>query len=67
MAKLDWHWLFWFPLMAIALAAAGVVSGIPESPVRGRIDVPGTLLLSAGLVCLLLALSKGGGWGWPVA
>jgi MFS family permease len=26
--------------------------------------VPGTLLLSAGLVCLLLALTKGGGWGW---
>ncbi|MFI7133642.1 MFS transporter [Nonomuraea sp. NPDC050153] len=65
-AGLGWHWLFWFPLMAIALAAAGIVFGIPESPLRasGRIDVPGTLLLSAGLVCLLLALSKGGGWGW---
>ncbi|WP_379532822.1 MFS transporter [Nonomuraea purpurea] len=65
-AGLGWHWLFWFPLMAIALAAVGIVFGIPPSPVRasGRIDVPGTLLLSAGLVCLLLALSKGGGWGW---
>ncbi|MET7339347.1 MFS transporter [Nonomuraea sp. NPDC005650] len=65
-AGLGWHWLFWFPLMAIALAAVGIVFGIPESPVRasGRIDVPGTLLLAAGLVCLLLALSKGGAWGW---
>jgi MFS family permease len=46
-ADLDWHWLFWFPLMAIALAAVGIVFGVPESSVRapGGIDVPGTLLL----------------------
>lgn len=63
---LNWHWLFWFPLIAIALAGAGIVFGIPESPVRapGRIDVTGALLLSTGLVCLLLALTKGGTWGW---
>jgi len=63
---LNWHWLFWFPLIMIALAGVGIVFGIPESPVRarGRIDVPGALLLSAGLVCLLLALSEGGTWGW---
>ncbi|WP_198667337.1 MFS transporter [Glycomyces dulcitolivorans] len=63
---LNWHWLFWFPLIAIALAGVGIMFGIPESPVRarGRIDVPGALLLSAGLVCLLLALSEGGTWGW---
>jgi len=65
-SALNWHWLFWFPLIMIALAAAGIVFGIPESPVRapGRIDVRGALLLSAGLVCLLLALTKGGTWGW---
>ncbi|MFI5798703.1 MFS transporter [Streptomyces sp. NPDC051677] len=63
---LSWHWLFWFPLIMIAVAAAGIAYGIPESPVRAsdRIDVPGALLLSSGLVCLLLALSKGDGWGW---
>ncbi|MEU6782763.1 MFS transporter [Nonomuraea angiospora] len=65
-ATLNWHWLFWFPLILVGLAAAGVAFGVPAFPVRapGRIDVPGVLLLSAGLVCLLLALSKGGGWGW---
>ncbi|MER6007475.1 MFS transporter [Nonomuraea angiospora] len=63
---LSWNWLFWFPLIIIVLAAAGIVFGVPESPVRapGRVDVPGVLLLAAGLVCLLLALSKGHGWGW---
>lgn len=63
---LNWHWLFWFPLIMITLASAGIVFGIPESPVRApsRIDVPGALLLSTGLVCLLLALTKGSAWGW---
>ncbi|WP_158102707.1 MFS transporter [Lentzea kentuckyensis] len=65
-SALSWHWLFWIPLIMIVLATVGIAVGVPESPVRarGRIDVPGALLLSAGLVCLLLALSKGGGWGW---
>jgi hypothetical protein len=39
----------------IACAAVGVAFGVPESSAwaRGRIDVPGALLLSAGLVGLL--------------
>jgi EmrB/QacA subfamily drug resistance transporter len=63
---LSWNWLFWLPLILIVLAAAGIALGVPESPVRrpGRVDVPGTVLLSTGLVCLLLTLSKGGSWGW---
>ncbi|MBP2329374.1 EmrB/QacA subfamily drug resistance transporter [Kibdelosporangium banguiense] len=63
---LDWHWLFWIPLIMIVLAGVGIALGVPESPVRARsrVDVPGALLLSIGLVCLLLALSKGSSWGW---
>lgn len=39
---------------------------VPESKVRtgGRFDLVGSLGLSAGLVSLLLAVSKGGDWGW---
>lgn len=39
---------------------------VPESPVKspGRIDFAGAALLSAGLICLLLALSEGDRWGW---
>lgn len=29
-----------------------------------RLDVMGAVLLSLSLVCLLLAISQGGGWGW---
>src|SRR5438045_7406997 len=37
---LDYHWLFWFPLIAVIIATVGIVVFVPESPVktRGRID-----------------------------
>ncbi|AXE83576.1 MFS transporter [Streptomyces sp. Go-475] len=62
----DWHTMFW---VTSALGAAGVTLvwwAVRESPVRepGRFDVPGTLGLAAGLVCLLLGVSQGGQWGW---
>src|SRR5262249_5819515 len=39
---------------------------VPESPIKtpSRIDYLGATLLSAGLVCLLLALTEGESWGW---
>ncbi|MET7401416.1 MFS transporter [Dactylosporangium sp. NPDC005572] len=63
---LSWHWLFWFPLVIVAVALAGVYFGVPESPVRtpGRLDVVGAAILSVSLVALLLAISKGREWGW---
>ncbi|MBL3668057.1 MFS transporter [Streptomyces sp. M2CJ-2] len=65
-ARLDWHALFWITggLGAVVLLAIALV--VEESPVRapGRFDLPGALLLSLALSALLLALSKGGAWGW---
>ncbi|MBA0050642.1 MFS transporter [Streptomyces sp. AJS327] len=62
----DWHVLFWVSTVAGALATVLVVSLVPESRVRtgGRFDLVGALGLSAALVCLLLAISKGAAWGW---
>lgn len=63
---LSWHWLFWLPLALIVIALAGVIFGVPESPIRkpGRLDLVGTAILSVGLVSLLLAISEGETWGW---
>jgi MFS family permease len=62
----DWHMLFWTSAGLGVLAIALVVNLVPESAVRsgGRFDVVGAAGLSAGLVSLLLAISKGGDWGW---
>ncbi|WP_416985303.1 MFS transporter [Streptomyces sp. T028] len=62
----DWHALFWTSAALGVVAAVLVPLCVPESPVRagGRFDVVGALGMAAGLVCLLLAISKGADWGW---
>jgi EmrB/QacA subfamily drug resistance transporter len=66
---LSWHWLFWLPLVLVAIALLGAIFGMRESPVRspGRLDVLGAAILSVSLVALLLAISKGQAWGWGEA
>ncbi|MFF4957474.1 MFS transporter [Streptomyces sp. NPDC001222] len=62
----DWHMLFWTSAVLGAVAAVLVVALVPESAVRsgGRFDALGALGMAAGLMCLLLAISKGADWGW---
>ncbi|NHC45824.1 MFS transporter [Motilibacter aurantiacus] len=65
-SALDYHWLFWFPLIIVSLAALATYALVPASPVRtpGRVSVLPAALLSAWLVCLLLPVSQGHTWGW---
>ncbi|WP_031137246.1 MULTISPECIES: MFS transporter [Streptomyces] len=65
----DWHTLFWISAVLGAAALALVVLVVPESEERtgGSFDLPGSLGLSTALVSLLLAVSKGGDWGWTSA
>ncbi|MYR46491.1 MFS transporter [Streptomyces sp. SID5910] len=64
--NLDWHMLFWTSGALGAVALVLVWALVPESAVRtgGRFDVLGGIGMAAGLVCLLLAISKGADWGW---
>jgi EmrB/QacA subfamily drug resistance transporter len=63
---LSYHWLFWFPLVVVVAATAGIMFFVPESPLRspGRIDPVGAVLLSGWLVALLVPISEGPVWGW---
>ncbi|WP_228713776.1 MFS transporter [Prauserella endophytica] len=62
----DWHTMFWVCVALGVAEALLVLLLVPESPVRtsGRFDIAGALGLTAILVCGLLAVSKGGTWGW---
>ncbi|MET8979610.1 MFS transporter [Streptomyces sp. NPDC004539] len=62
----NWHVMFWVTGVLGALGVVLIRWAVPESPLRepGRFDVTGAVGLAVGLVCLLLAVSQGGQWGW---
>ncbi|MEV5843527.1 MFS transporter [Streptomyces sp. NPDC051985] len=62
----DWHMVFAFTAGLGAASIALVLRYVPAQAERrsGGFDLVGTVGLSAGLVALLLAISKGGDWGW---
>ncbi|WP_310055950.1 MFS transporter [Arthrobacter ginsengisoli] len=64
--SLGWASIFWVSAAAGTLLLVAVVLVVPESKIRtpGRFDFAGALVLSAALAALLLAISKGGSWGW---
>ena len=66
---LNYHWLFWLPMILTIIAMVAAVLFVPESPVRspGRISWLPAVLLSAWLVALLVALSEAPAWGWGSA
>jgi EmrB/QacA subfamily drug resistance transporter len=68
-AALNYHWLFWFPMIVLVLAAIPAQFLIPESRElsAGSVNWFTAALLSGWLVALLLAVSKAPTWGWGSA
>ncbi|AMM21464.1 MFS transporter [Frondihabitans sp. PAMC 28766] len=68
-SALNYHWLFWIPLIMIAAAAVAAVALVPESQEKtpGRINWLTATLLSVWLVALLIAVSEAPTWGWGSA
>ena len=67
--NLSYHWLFWFPLVAVVVAIVATAMFVPESPIKApaRISWGAATLLSAGLAAVLLAVSEAATWGWASA
>lgn len=65
-AALNFRWLFWIPLIMVAVAAVAALFLVPESweKTPGRINWATALLMSSWLVALLVAVSKAPSWGW---
>lgn len=62
----SWRYLFLLGSIPVALSLVLVDRFVPESPIRSpsRVDVPGAVLLSGGLLALMVALTEGEHWGW---
>ncbi|MFF1644577.1 MFS transporter [Streptomyces sp. NPDC058240] len=66
----NWRVLFWGSAGLATVVAVLIWFLIPDVPAGAkgqRFDVLGALGLGVGLVCLLLAVSKGADWGWGSA
>ena len=63
---LDYHWLYWIPLIVIALATVLTWRFVPESPIRvpGRVNWTAAASMTAGFCCVLVAISETTVWGW---
>jgi len=61
-----WRWVFLInvPLGLAAMAVVVKVLNIPHTRREHRIDWPGALALTVGLVPLLVVAEQGRGWGW---
>jgi EmrB/QacA subfamily drug resistance transporter len=63
---LDYHWLYWIPLIVIVVAAALTWRFVPESPIRtpGKVNWLAAALMAGGFSCVLIAISETTVWGW---
>ncbi len=61
-----WQAVFWGSVAMSVVMLALVLTVVPESGVRtpSQFDWLGAVLMSIALTALLLAISKGGVWGW---
>ncbi|WP_406323690.1 MFS transporter [Streptomyces niveus] len=63
----NWRALFWGSAVLATIIGALIwflIPSVPASAKGQRFDAPGAISLGAGLVSLLLAISKGADWGW---
>jgi MFS family permease len=62
----DYHVLFWICVAGGILAILGIAWLVPEPGrgAKGRMDIPGTILLGGAMLSLLLPLAQGSSWGW---
>jgi len=62
----DYRNIFWFTLVLAVVLFVLALLVVPPEPARsaGRVDWVGGVLLGAGLILLLLAMTQGNAWGW---
>jgi EmrB/QacA subfamily drug resistance transporter len=65
---IDWHWIFWLNVPIGIATALLSTSLLPESHgPDARLDLPGLVLVTAGVVSLVWALTRANQVGWASA
>lgn len=64
--NLNWHWIFYInlPVAVVALTLGWFFVPNSRDPKPKPLDIPGTLLSTAGLAALVFGLIKSNDWGW---
>src|SRR3954451_20672548 len=64
--SLSYHWLFWFPLVAILVTVYLTWRYIPESPLKtpAHVNYRAATLMTVGISAVLLAITETSTWGW---
>lgn len=63
----SWRWAFRINVIVVPFAVLGALLVMPKAVStarRARIDVPGSLLISTGMLCLVFGISEGATYGW---
>ena len=63
---LSWRWCLYVNLLFAAVAAAGAILLLPRQPSaqRPRLDLPGAVLVSAGMFCIVYGFSNAATHSW---
>ncbi|MBK5116154.1 MAG: MFS transporter [Thermoleophilia bacterium] len=70
LAGIDWRLIFWINLPIVIpayLVTRWAAVDVRDETSPARIDVPGVILLTAGLAALTLGLAQAEDWGWASA
>ena len=63
----SWRWAFRINVIVVPFAILGALLYMPRVGATGRrerIDVPGSMLIAAGMLLLVFSISEGGTYGW---
>ncbi|TFH89977.1 MFS transporter [Vibrio ouci] len=64
---MGWRWIFFINIPIIALSVLACLASIPapeHQEKKGRLDIPGAILVTLILGCLSILFTQGPTWGW---
>jgi EmrB/QacA subfamily drug resistance transporter len=66
---LSWRWCLYVNLIFAGIAAVGALVLLPRQPAtaKPRLDLPGAVLVSAGMFCIVYGFSNAAAHGWHAA